>query len=301
MNKKTIFDIGYTVFLFIIQLILLITFAFQYTSKNITNTKFFIVYGVLGIISLVLIMFSLIFQLIQRRKHEDNELEEAASTIYLSDTVKSRPLSHPIARISGIAITALIVVVTFLAIGALVPVPNPYSNEAISKSILEQHPIILNAYNTGVYPGFWEELPIFILINAITMGLTILISKAFHNDELRHNIAVIIICTFLALIIGAGTFTLAHAGSYGENNPQAYISAFIFEFSVQTMNQALGIFASFIPHALHNILFVLRTQIVFSIGGIAPIILINNFDIIISRLRSWNNRLKIDIKRWKKC
>jgi hypothetical protein len=306
VNAKKSFDIGYTVIMFIIVILLGLFMIFQYGSKTITNPTFFIVYvslGGFGFLGMIMVVFFQIFD----KKHESEEEEAVASAAFISDSSPTRMLSHPIARLLVVLFLVVFVLVIVSAAGKnIIPVYNPYGSEPISKSILESHPFLLNAFNIGFYPGLYEELPIFIMINFIILALSWPLSALLTRLGLqvkRNNVVLLLFCSIIAISIGAGVFTFAHGRAY-DMNTQAYISAYAFEWIVQAANQATGLFISWIPHIIHNISYVAVQTISLSIGMATLMIAApkNWLLILRSLIKSSYDRFKSDSRcfSWKK-
>ena len=96
--------------------------------------------------------------------------------------------------------------------------------------------------------------------------LTLLWRFVLRVRDAFVNPMVLLINIPIACAIGAFAFAKAHGLAYGANS-QLYISAFLFEFFAQAMNQLVGAFVSWIPHFVHNALVVSGLIVGISIGG----------------------------------
>jgi hypothetical protein len=271
------FDVAWTVGMLLLHILLLVFLGFQFTAENITNMTFFVVYVVLGVISLVCTGLS-VFYTIFDRKHDTAAEQGLASALSLSGfTTNAGFLGTLILRGSVVAVLVLLTTIYVLAPGtqSAVPVYNPYTNAALTQSLLEQHPLLLNIFNIAAYPGLFEEGPIFFLINTIRFIITLAAALVFYNRTLplskryaaaRANVVILLLVIIIAVPIGSTLFMVAHNSAY-DLDTTAKVSAFVFEALVQTANVVTGSFISWIPHAIHNALVVFKTQTAFAIGG----------------------------------
>lgn len=266
MKKAKTGKIIYTTLIFVIVILLFITLAFQYTANTVTNPTFFIAFGVLGVASFFFALASLIIHVLDGKWKNPTE-EELSETFYAS---KKNPIFVNLAtKIFVIIMLILLTSGGVLFLGSLIGVPNPYDATTLSKSVLDQHSTFLNLWNTSVYPGWFEELPIFGLINILIFLSLLGLGAFFKNKNLRKNLVVIILVSLFCISLGAGLFTAAHSQAY-ELNSEAYVSAFLFEWVVQAGNQLTGSFISWIPHVFHNALVVYRTQFSVAFGVATP-------------------------------
>lgn len=304
MRKVSLaFDIAWTIGILLLHLVLLVFLGFQYTAENITNVTFFIVYIVLGVISFVFTATSAFYNIFDR-KHDTLAEKGLASALYVSDTTSANPaqlstrfLSNLVVKFTVVAALVLLTAIFILAPGAArsaVPVYNPYTSEALSQSVLEEHPLLLNMFNIAAYPGLFEEGPIFFLVNTIVMVITFGVALLFRNPGLRTNVAVFLIAVIIAVPSGAALFTVAHNAAY-DLDTQAKVSAFTFEILVQTANQLTGSFISWIVHAVHNALVVFKTQTAFAVGGVTAFVIVPLHQGIIGLYRTVFAALRVQV------
>lgn len=276
------FDVTWTSGILFAHVMLLVILVFQYTAQNITNLTFFLVYLALGLVSTLLAGLSVFYHIFDR-KHDTFAEKGVASALYLSDTTSTnlekfstRFLSHIILKLTVIVGIVLLTAIYVLAPGATrsaVPTYNPYTNQPLSESVLDEHPLFLNMFNIGAYPGMYEEGPIFFLTNIIVFLITFGIAFLFRTPALRTNIAVFLLAVMIAVTITSFLFMTAHNQSY-DMDTTAKVSAYVFEWIVQTANQLTGSFVSWIPHSFHNALVVFKTQTAFAVGAATAVFVI---------------------------
>lgn len=270
MKAQDIFDSVYTASMLVIAIITLIILGFLYTANAITNEAYFIAYISLGVITVTLSGIIVFYQIFDRIRNSQIE-KSLASSLFFSDTSKQRILSNPLSRIGAVIIVLLVLTISTFGLGQVVNVPNPYSGESLTKSVLESNPIILNLFGVGWVPGFFEELGPHVLASMIVLILTVLLPFVFIRDEnkrreIRSNTLIFLVAAFIGVVFASALFTYAHNLAYGLNGT-AYLQAFIFEATVQFLNQVTGLFISWLPHIMHNSIVVfLKTQS-FAIGG----------------------------------
>ena len=263
MKLKNVLDVSWSSIVFVLVLISAITMLFLKTAGIVTNDDFYIVYGLLGLAALIGTGFSILYQGVKK--------SDGARVFFISASDKFRILSSPIQRLSVVVVVSIVVIIGVFAAGEFVNVPNPYSAGEVTKSVLDQKPALLNAFLIGFYPGIDEELPVFFFINGLNLAFLFTLSRV--NPGIEKNFVVFLMTTMVSVVAGSLLFTVAHLLAYG-NNTAAFLSAFVFEFVVQTMNQVTGAFLSFIPHIIHNVMVVFQTQVAFAIGGFASLLLV---------------------------
>ncbi len=259
------FDVMWSGFALLSNILILAWLGYQYTTGNVTNLNWFVTYIVLGLISTLLAGLSVLYHVFDR-KHDIAAEKGLASALYLSDTTRIRFLSSPLAKISTVFIVTFLTLLITFTFGQIVNPSNPYSNEPLTQSAIEQHSFLTNLANIGVVPGFFEEAPIFFIVNIIVFIITWGTALILRDPKLRHNVGLFIVAVFIAVTIGAGIFTGAHNTAYGYDT-EAKVSAFVFEWVVQAMNQVTGGFFSWIPHMVHNSIVVVNKELPLSVGG----------------------------------
>jgi hypothetical protein len=270
------FDIFWTTSVFFTSIILLLILVFQYTAGAITNQVFFVVYVALGCVSVLMAGLAVTYHIINhvKKRNTPSADQEVASALFLSDTSKQRFLSNIILKLIVFVGLTFLVLAIVLVSGAIVNAPNPYSSAPLDTATLKQHSFTQNTVNIGVYPGFYEETPIFfldsIIVMVITFGGAWLINTIFrlrnNSRILPSNIGLFLIGVFIAVSTGAFVFMIAHNTAYGLD-AKAKISAYVFDWILQLMNQLTGTFGSWLPHAANNMAVAFRTQGGYSIGG----------------------------------
>ncbi len=294
------FDVTWTVGILLYQCI-----VFQYTAGHITNLTFFIVYLALGLVSVLFTGLSVFYHVFDRR-HDTFAEKGVASALYVSDTtsknlaeLSTRFLSHIILKIAVVVAIVLLTAVYVLApntTGSAVPTYNPYNNEPLTQSVLEQHPLFLNMFNIGAYPGQFEETPIFFLTNIIIFIITFGIAFLVRTPALRTNIVLFLFAVIIAVSLTSFLFMDAHNSAY-DMDTNAKVSAYVFEWIVQAANQVTGTFVSWIPHTLHNSLVVFKTQTAFAVGGVTALIIIPLHGALLNLYAGVWSVLKQDLRR----
>lgn len=268
-NKTKNIQAWFGVLLVLLGTFLLAMIGYRYAS-GVLSDRYTIVYGIMYIAFFFIGTSILIWDYFGKVK-EENPIGE---TFFFWENNSSRVFSQLIPVQLGLWILITIMVV-LIAVGTgktLIPVSfqdaNPYGEGLLSADVLAFHSVGENLLYVGVYPSFGEEFGIFVMVSIIVF----LLGKLWAVP-LGKGAKSFLVLTFDAVIgslVGAWIFTLAHGVSYGQN-VQAYVSAFLFEFSMQFFNQTGGIFLSWLPHLVHNSLFTLGLTTAFSIGGVVAL------------------------------
>lgn len=267
-NKRAAFDMAWTVVTIVLCVFAAGTFGFLYTATNISE-EFFLVYGMLGAISLILLIFFAIIE--WGAKFYRGFDREASTWLFLADDSKARFLSHPLARFLSVTVVCIAVVATVTVAGSLVGVPNPYSSEPLSASILNENSLLVSVFSISFYAGLFEEAVVFAINSVIIFAIMFSLRRV--KKGLESNPFVFAFVSAFVTAIGAFIFTIAHARAYGLND-QAFLSAFFFSWIVQFLNQITGLFVSWIPHMLNNGIVVFSSETTFAIGGSLAMFLI---------------------------
>lgn len=263
-NKR--WQLVYSLVVFVIILFRFLNIAFLNYGQGILSSSFTQVYYYILLAATVGIGFFLIVDF--------TKFISKSSPIsfgFIAEDNQLKPLAKPRTNmfIRILPHLGLVVLFTVGAVGlksAIIPVPEAF-NEATLSSVTEYDKIMYQSID----PGFGEEAIGHVIVCILVLIFTLLLNKLLKlKPVVAHWISV-----FLSCGIWARIFVLGHTVSYGLNE-SAKISAFIFEFLVQLVNQMTGIFMSWLPHVAHNFV-VLRFAytIILSIGafqlGILPI------------------------------
>lgn len=301
-SKTYILDGSFTLVALIIVTVLVVTLASAYFSNIISNEKYFTIYGILGCISFFGVAGAAFFYIFDQSRK--TKLEEAtASAVFISNTTKARPLANWAGRIGATVVLTLIFSLIVIAAGSILPPPNPYNDEPISKSVLDEHNFFVNSWSTSAIPSWFEDIPAFLLASVLTVAFRYGIGFLFRSKEIRNNMATFILSAFLACGIVAVGFSASHQ-QRGDYVLASYILAFLFSFFSQFANQMTGLFISWVPHFFHNQMVVLTTQLSFSVGSAVILFwpFLNISNVIKDSLRAveidWIIFKQVAIQRW---
>lgn len=249
------FTLYYTVFFIILSLAGISLLLFNYTHGNIANENFVIIYSVIWGFSFILGLFSLLWLFVRK----DSFVNFDDYSLVKNPGIKL--------LIWGVVTILLGFVVSGVG-QSLLPEPiNPYSAlKPLSSEILSTHTTGQNLFYIAFFP-MMEEAMVYGLTLALAFGFLGLFSLLFKKNFFKSKLM------FLGSgIFGAGIssalFSWAHGLSYGLDQ-SAYVSAFFFEFIMQILNLATGLFLSWLPHFVNNAIVVVSLGIGFVIGGSA--------------------------------
>lgn len=253
-------DMSWTTIVFILSGLSILPFAFLLTSGWIQNERFFVVYGTLGALSVLFMFFALLVNGLRKVNGVD-----VRSSLFIADSGTGRFLSNTASMIGAWIVVTVLVVLSTSVLGSSFGVPNPFSSDVLSTSVLDSHPVVRNLVLVAYYPGLFEEAMVFFFVCLLVLAGRQL-AKRFFGRDASNNPGLLLVLFFVSVTIGAALFTAAHATVYGLNE-KALVSAFVFSWMVQMANQLTGFFFSFVPHMLHNGIVVFKMQTVFAFGG----------------------------------
>jgi hypothetical protein len=151
-----------------------------------------------------------------------------------------------LALIAGLLVLGLV-----SSTGSLYAVPN-----AVGSTLSYSNPAELAQASPGTYylsaviPGIFEEFLSFSIITFMTLILSAITALIRGDASLMEEGAVVWFWRTVLCLTDGFYFSYAHAQYIGDGAMSAW--AVIFEFSVQMLNQAGGVFVSWIPHVMHN-------------------------------------------------
>jgi len=258
------FNLIYAVSIIVVALFMLAVLVFE-LGKGVLSSKFIIIYLSAGSIGVVGFAIFIMYDYFAKRNRSQNVLADIG---FVSEHDAKRRILSVVRFVLPIIFAVLVVVTSVGLKSQVVPVPIPYAEAATLgvDASLAAHSTVENILWMSVYPGLFEEMITFIIVTLLVGVLTLVWRYGFRKKDAFRDPIVLLVNVPIASAVGALLFSFAHKLAYGTNT-QLFVSAWVFEFLAQMINQFTGFFASWIPHMVHNAVVSAGLLVGLSIGG----------------------------------